>query len=98
MTLKPFDPSHGPSQPLLRTHAMLVRELTATLSAIGFDPYRGFYHQPRYGRPALALDVMEPFRPILAGPAGAVRRRALATDSAGRRAAGRGVSCRCPTG
>ena len=48
------------------TYAMLVRELTATLSAVGFDPYRGFYHQPRYGRPALALDLMEPFRPILA--------------------------------
>ncbi len=36
-------------------YAMLVRELTATLAAVGFDPYRGFYHQPRYGRPALAL-------------------------------------------
>jgi CRISPR-associated endonuclease Cas1 len=47
-------------------YAMLVRELTATLTAVGFDPYRGFYHQPRYGRPALALDIMEPFRPILA--------------------------------
>lgn len=47
------------------SYAMLVRELTATLSAVGFDPYRGFYHQPRYGRPALALDIMEPFRPIL---------------------------------
>jgi CRISPR-associated endonuclease Cas1 len=47
-------------------YAMLVRELTATLSAVGFDAYRGFYHQPRYGRPALALDIMEPFRPILA--------------------------------
>jgi CRISPR-associated protein Cas1 len=50
-------------------YAMLVREWTATLSAIGFDPYRGFYHQPRYGRPALALDMMEPFRPILADSA-----------------------------
>ncbi len=50
-------------------YAMLVRELTATLSAVGFDPYRGFYHQPRYGRPALALDIMEPFRPILADSA-----------------------------
>jgi CRISPR-associated endonuclease Cas1/CRISPR-associated protein Cas4 len=30
-------------------YAILVRELTATLSAVGFDPYRGFYHQPRYG-------------------------------------------------
>jgi CRISPR-associated protein Cas1 len=47
-------------------YAMLTRELTATLSAVGFDPYRGFYHQPRYGRPALALDLMEPLRPILA--------------------------------
>jgi CRISP-associated protein Cas1 len=50
-------------------YAMLVRELTQTLSAVGFDPYRGFYHQPRYGRPALALDLMEPFRPILADSA-----------------------------
>ena len=50
-------------------YAMLVREWIATLSAIGFDPYRGFYHQPRYGRPALALDMMEPFRPILADSA-----------------------------
>ncbi len=40
-----------------------------TLSAVGFDPYRGFYHQPRYGRPALALDLMEPFRPLLADSA-----------------------------
>ena len=35
------------------------------LSATGFDPYRGYYHQPRYGRPALALDMMEPFRPLI---------------------------------
>ena len=37
-----------------------------TLSAVGLDPFRGFYHQPRYGRPALALDLMEPFRPLIA--------------------------------
>ena len=47
-------------------YAMLTRTFTVTLSAIGFDVYRGFYHQPRYGRPALALDLMEPFRPIVA--------------------------------
>ncbi len=47
-------------------YALLVRTWTVTLSAVGFDPYRGFYHQPRYGRPALALDLMEPFRPLLA--------------------------------
>lgn len=47
-------------------YTLLVRTLSVTLSAVGFDPYRGFYHQPRYGRPALALDFMEPFRPLLA--------------------------------
>ena len=47
-------------------YAMLVRTWTVALSAVGLDPYRGFYHQPRYGRPALALDMMEPFRPLLA--------------------------------
>jgi CRISPR-associated endonuclease Cas1/CRISPR-associated protein Cas4 len=47
-------------------YAMLVRTWTMNLSAVGLDPYRGFYHQPRYGRPALALDLMEPFRPIIA--------------------------------
>lgn len=47
-------------------YALLTRTLTNTLQAVGFDPFRGFYHQPRYGRPALALDLMEPFRPLLA--------------------------------
>ena len=47
-------------------YALLTRTFTVTLSAIGFDVYRGFYHQSRYGRPALSLDLMEPFRPIVA--------------------------------
>jgi CRISPR-associated protein Cas1 len=47
-------------------YALLVRSWTVALTAVGFDPYRGFYHQPRYGRPALALDLMEPFRPLIA--------------------------------
>jgi CRISPR-associated protein Cas1 len=50
-------------------YAMMVREWTVTLSAVGLDPYRGFYHQPRFGRPALALDMMEPFRPLVADSA-----------------------------
>lgn len=48
------------------SYTLLVRTWTVTLSAVGFDPYKGFYHQPRYGRPALALDMMEPFRPLIA--------------------------------
>lgn len=47
-------------------YTLLVRTWTVALTAVGFDAYRGFYHQPRYGRPALALDMMEPFRPLIA--------------------------------
>jgi CRISPR-associated protein Cas1 len=47
-------------------YAMLARHLTIALASVGLDPYRGFYHAPRYGRPALALDIMEPFRAIIA--------------------------------
>ena len=48
------------------TYSLLVRAWTVTLTAVGFDAFRGLYHQPRYGRPALALDLMEPFRPLVA--------------------------------
>jgi CRISPR-associated protein Cas1 len=47
-------------------YGILAKELFSTVLAAGFDPYLGFYHQPRYGRPALALDMMEEFRPIIA--------------------------------
>jgi CRISPR-associated protein Cas1 len=47
-------------------YSLLVKDLTATVLAIGMDPYLGFYHRPRFGRPALALDLAEEFRPLLA--------------------------------
>ena len=47
-------------------YALLVKDLTAVVHAIGFDPYLGVYHRPRFGRPALALDLAEEFRPIIA--------------------------------
>lgn len=60
-------PPRDPVNALLSfVYALLVRTWTNTLSGVGFDPYRGFYHQPRYGRPALALDMMESFRPLIA--------------------------------
>jgi CRISPR-associated protein Cas1 len=46
-------------------YALLSKDVTVTLLAVGFDPYVGFYHKLRYGRPALALDMMEEFRPII---------------------------------
>ena len=50
-------------------YSLLVKDFTIACYAVGFDPYMGFYHQPRFGRPALALDLMEPFRPLLADSA-----------------------------
>lgn len=47
-------------------YALLVKDLTTTVNAIGFDPFLGVYHRPRYGRPALALDLAEEFRPLIA--------------------------------
>ena len=46
-------------------YGLLVKDLTNTTNAVGFDPYLGFYHRPRFGRPALALDLAEEFRPII---------------------------------
>lgn len=45
---------------------MLTKELLAATLITGFDPYLGLFHRPRYGRPALALDLAEEFRPLLA--------------------------------
>jgi CRISPR-associated protein Cas1 len=60
-------PPKDPVNALLSfAYSMLTREWTIALSAVGLDPYRGFYHQPRFSRPALALDMMEPFRPLIA--------------------------------
>ncbi len=47
-------------------YSLLAREFQATVAAVGLDPHVGFLHQPRPGRPALALDLMEEFRPIIA--------------------------------
>jgi len=47
-------------------YGVLCKDLFITLLAVGFDPYLGFLHRPKYGRPALALDMMEEFRPLVA--------------------------------
>ena len=60
-------PPRDPVNALLSfLYSLLVKEMVVTLVGVGFDPYLGFYHQPRYGRPALALDLMEEFRPLVA--------------------------------
>lgn len=63
-------PPRDPVNALLSLgYSLLVRDLTVVCHAIGFDPFMGFYHQPRFGRPALALDLMEGFRPLVADSA-----------------------------
>ena len=47
-------------------YGLLAKETLAGCLAVGFDPYIGLYHKPRFGRPALALDLAEEFRPLLA--------------------------------
>lgn len=47
-------------------YALLTKDLTIVCHTIGFDPFLGFFHEPRFGRPALALDLMEGFRPLVA--------------------------------
>jgi CRISPR-associated protein Cas1 len=47
-------------------YALLVKETLAACMLVGFDPYLGILHKPRFGRPALALDLAEEFRPLLA--------------------------------
>jgi CRISPR-associated protein Cas1 len=59
-------PPRDPINALLSfVYALLVKEMTLALHAAGFDPMRGFYHRPRYGRPSLALDLAEEFRPLI---------------------------------
>jgi CRISPR-associated protein Cas1 len=60
-------PPRDPVNALLSLgYSMLSKDLTIACAAVGFDPMMGFFHQPRFGRPALALDLMEPFRPLIA--------------------------------
>ncbi|TVQ59066.1 MAG: CRISPR-associated endonuclease Cas1 [Phycisphaerales bacterium] len=47
-------------------YAMLVHECTSALRLASLDPAIGAFHQPRPGKPAMALDLMEPFRPLIA--------------------------------
>ena len=47
-------------------YSLLSKDCTLAALAVGFDPYIGFYHQPRFGRLALGLDIMEEMRPLIA--------------------------------
>jgi CRISPR-associated protein Cas1 len=46
-------------------YSLLTRETLAAVYLVGLDPYLGFFHAIDYGRPSLALDLMEEFRPVV---------------------------------
>jgi CRISPR-associated protein Cas1 len=50
-------------------YAMLAKDVTVALLAEGLDPWWGLFHRPRHGRPAMSLDLMEEFRPLVSDSA-----------------------------
>lgn len=56
-------PATDPVNALLSlAYTLLLHELSSLLEGLGMDPFLGYLHQPDYGRPSLALDLLEPFR------------------------------------
>jgi CRISPR-associated protein Cas1 len=56
-------PSPDPVNALLSLgYTMAYNEIGSLLDGLGFDPYLGYYHQPRYGHATLASDLLEEFR------------------------------------
>lgn len=46
-------------------YSLLRHDIQSAVNIVGFDPYLGYLHYQRYGRPSLALDLMEEFRPLI---------------------------------
>lgn len=71
---RPFDfttrnrrPPSDPVNALLSlAYTLLARDCFSAACTVGFDPYKGFYHGGKHGKPSLALDLMEEFRPVIA--------------------------------
>ena len=60
-------PPKDPTNALLSfAYSLLTADVISAIQIVGLDPYVGFFHQQTYGRPCLALDLIEEFRPIIA--------------------------------
>src|SRR5437764_14162067 len=46
-------------------YSLLTNQVSSAVQLVGFDHFVGYLHSSFYGRPALALDIMEEFRPII---------------------------------
>jgi CRISPR-associated protein Cas1 len=59
-------PPRDPANALLSLgYTLLTDNLMTACEVVGLDPYDGFFHADKYGRPALALDLVEEFRPVI---------------------------------
>jgi CRISPR-associated protein Cas1 len=66
-TVRNRRPPKDPVNALLSfAYSLLTRDCFAAVSTVGFDPYKGFFHSNRHGKPSLALDLLEEFRPVIA--------------------------------
>lgn len=63
-------------------YTLLTNEVCSALETVGLDPYVGFLHQDRPGRPSLALDLMEELRPVFADrmALSLINRRQISSD------------------
>ena len=46
-------------------YTVLTNQVVSLICTVGLNPYIGMLHQPGYGKPALALDIVEEFRPLI---------------------------------
>jgi len=66
-TARQYHPPPDPFNALLSfAYTLLQKDVEAKIQVVGLDSYLGFFHTLGYNRPALALDLMEEFRPIVA--------------------------------
>jgi CRISPR-associated protein Cas1 len=62
-----YYPPPDPFNALLSfAYSLLLKDVTAGINLVGLDLYVGFFHEIDYGRPSLALDLMEEWRPVVA--------------------------------
>ena len=65
-TARQFRPPPDPINAMLSLgYTLLHNHIYAFINVVGFDPYCGYFHQPKHGHAALASDLMEEFRPII---------------------------------
>ena len=63
-----FRPPPDPINVMLSLgYTLLHNHVYTFINVVGFDPYCGFFHQPKHGHAALASDLMEEFRHIIDG-------------------------------